>query len=139
MVEGAGPDCKVKEGVPKEEAEDIKKQLEESLHKWSDGRDDVNELLPAEVREHLRVQLHVAAPPDVEILRVLKLSLTKVNKEDSSKLQTLSANFKAKFNDDVKHTRTWGGGIMGLKTQAKLEKRRKALEEELAKKLKNQY
>ena len=30
MVEGAGPDCKVKEGVPKEEAEDIKKQLEEA-------------------------------------------------------------------------------------------------------------
>ena len=60
--------------------------------------------------------------------------LTKVNKEDSSKLQTLSANFKAKFNDDTKHTRTWGGGIMGLKTQAKLAKREKALAVELAKK-----
>ena len=30
MVEGAGPDCKVKEGIPKEEAEDVKKQLEEA-------------------------------------------------------------------------------------------------------------
>ena len=30
MVEGAGADCKVKEGIPKEEAEDIKKQLEEA-------------------------------------------------------------------------------------------------------------
>ncbi len=30
MVEGAGADCKVKEGIPKEEADDIKKQLEEA-------------------------------------------------------------------------------------------------------------
>ena len=30
MVESAGADCKVKEGIPKEEAEDIKKQLEDA-------------------------------------------------------------------------------------------------------------
>jgi large subunit ribosomal protein L7/L12 len=30
MVESAGADCKVKEGIPKEEAEDVKKQLEEA-------------------------------------------------------------------------------------------------------------
>merc|ERR1711988_1484086 len=65
--------------------------------------------------------------------------LTAVNKEDQHKLDTLKANFKAKFNDDTTHTRKWGGGIMGLKTQAKLEKRRKALEEEMAKKIANTY
>merc|ERR1711998_53443 len=65
--------------------------------------------------------------------------LTGVNKEDSHKLDTLKSNSKAKFNDDVTHTRKWGGGIMGRKTQSMLEKRAKALEEELAKKLQNQY
>lgn len=58
--------------------------------------------------------------------------LTSVNKEDESKLKTLGENFKAQFNDNVE--RKWGGGIMGLKTQAKLDKRAKALEVEEAKK-----
>jgi large subunit ribosomal protein L7Ae len=60
------------------------------------------------------------------------VALTKVNKEDESKLATLSENFTAQFNEQVE--RKWGGGVMGLKTQAKLEKRRKQLEAEKAKK-----
>lgn len=60
------------------------------------------------------------------------VALTTVNKEDESKLNTLRENFKAQFSVVE---RKWGGGIMGLKTNAKLEKRRKALEIELAKKL----
>jgi len=59
--------------------------------------------------------------------------LTTVNKDDESKLKTLSDNFRAQFNDNVE--RKWGGGIMGLKTQAKLEKRAKLLELENAKKV----
>ena len=55
-----------------------------------------------------------------------------MNKEDEGKLKSLSENFKAQFNDNVE--RKWGGGIMGLKTQAKLEKRRLQLELEEAKK-----
>jgi large subunit ribosomal protein L7Ae len=58
--------------------------------------------------------------------------LTKVNKEDESKLTTLRENFKAQFNDNPE--RKWGGGLMGLKTQAKLEKRRQQIEAEEAKK-----
>lgn len=60
------------------------------------------------------------------------VALTTVNKEDEGKLKSLSESFKTQFNDSVE--RKWGGGIMGLKTQAKLEKRRQQLEAEEAKK-----
>lgn len=60
------------------------------------------------------------------------VALTAVNKEDENKLRTLADNFKAQFNDHVE--RKWGGGVMGLKTVAKLEKRRKQIEAENAKK-----
>ena len=59
--------------------------------------------------------------------------LTAVNKEDESKLKTITDNARAQFNDVVE--RKWGGGIMGLKTQAKLTKRAQQLEAELAQKL----
>lgn len=60
------------------------------------------------------------------------VALTAVNKEDANTLQTLSTNFHAQFNENV--VKRWGGGVMGLKTQAKLEKRRKQVEMEEAKK-----
>jgi len=60
------------------------------------------------------------------------VALTKINKEDENKVKALAENFKAQFNDVVE--RKWGGGVMGLKTQAKLEKRRQQLELEEAKK-----
>jgi len=64
------------------------------------------------------------------------VALTKVNKEDESKLKTLSENFHAQFNETVE--RKWGGGLMGLKTQAKLDKRNKQIEAEKQKKLASQ-
>ena len=39
-----------------------------------------------------------------------------------------------KFNKNTELVRKWGGGIMGLKTQAKLDKRAKAVAAEEAKK-----
>ena len=57
-----------------------------------------------------------------------------MKKEDQHSLDQLRSNFKAMYNDNVAHARKWGGGIMGLKTQAKLAKREKALQAELAKK-----
>ncbi len=56
------------------------------------------------------------------------VALTTVNKEDDSKLGTLQENFRTQFNNNV--VRKWGGGQMGLKTVAKLEKRRKQVEAE---------
>lgn len=58
--------------------------------------------------------------------------LTKVNKEDEGALKKLQDNFKTQFNENVE--RKWGGGILGLKTMAKLEIRRKFLEAEKARK-----
>jgi len=60
--------------------------------------------------------------------------VTSVKKEDQHTLDTLRSNFRAQFNDNVNAVRKWGGGIMGLKTQAKLAKREKAIQAELAKK-----
>ncbi|KAJ1462141.1 50S ribosomal protein L30e-like protein [Pelagophyceae sp. CCMP2097] len=60
--------------------------------------------------------------------------LTHVKKEDQHSLDALRSNFKTQFNDNVTAVRKWGGGIMGLKTQAKLLKREKLLAAELAKK-----
>jgi large subunit ribosomal protein L7Ae len=60
------------------------------------------------------------------------VALTSVNKEDESKLKTLQDNFTAQFNDNVE--RKWGGGRMGLKTVAMLEKRAKQVALEEAKK-----
>lgn len=60
------------------------------------------------------------------------VALTAVHKEDEGKLKTLGENFHQQFNEHVE--RKWGGGIMGLKTQAALAKRKAAIEIEEAKK-----
>lgn len=60
------------------------------------------------------------------------IAVDKVATEDQSKLKTLQDNFRTQFNNNV--VRKWGGGLMGLKTVAKLEKRRQVMEKELAKK-----
>lgn len=60
------------------------------------------------------------------------VALTAVKKEDDSTLKSLAENFRVQFNDTIE--RKWGGGIMGLKTQAKLLKRDQQLAVEEAKK-----
>lgn len=55
------------------------------------------------------------------------VAVTSVHKEDEGKLKTLQDNFKAQFEHAE---RKWGGGIMGLKTQAKLAKRKFEIERE---------
>merc|ERR1712157_657870 len=61
--------------------------------------------------------------------------LVDVDKGDESQLRIISDLAKEKYNDNADLVRKWGGGIMGLKTQAKLDKRAKALAVEEAKKL----
>jgi len=63
------------------------------------------------------------------------VALTSVNKADESQLRLVCDLAKEKYNDNSDLVRRWGGGIMGLKTQAKLDKRAKALAVEEAKKL----
>jgi large subunit ribosomal protein L7Ae len=62
------------------------------------------------------------------------VALTGVNKEDAAQLDLLKSLALEKYNDNKNLVRTWGGGIMGLKTQAKLDKRAKAVAIEDAKK-----
>jgi large subunit ribosomal protein L7Ae len=49
--------------------------------------------------------------------------LTSVNQEDNKALTNLVEGFKAKFADNAQVLRTWGGGRMGAKTNARIEKR----------------
>jgi len=63
------------------------------------------------------------------------VAITGVDKGDESQLNLLADLAKEKYNNNADLVRKWGGGIMGLKTQAKLDKRAKALAVEEAKKL----
>jgi len=60
--------------------------------------------------------------------------VTGVEKADASQLDLLKNLALEKYNNNNDLVRKWGGGIMGLKTQAKLEKRAKVVAIEEAKK-----
>jgi len=62
------------------------------------------------------------------------VAITNVNKEDEAQLKLLQNLADEKFNKNAELMRKWGGGIMGLKTQAKLDKRAKAVAVDEAKK-----
>merc|ERR1711957_806134 len=55
------------------------------------------------------------------------LAFTGVNKGDTNQLTICQNLAREKYNDNMDLQRKWGGGIMGLKTQAKLDKRAKAM------------
>ena len=61
-------------------------------------------------------------------------AITGVDKADQAQLDLLKNLALEKYNNNVELVRKWGGGIMGLKTQAKLDKRAKAMAIEEAKK-----
>merc|ERR1712045_403425 len=52
------------------------------------------------------------------------VALVDVNKEDKGQLNILTDLAMSKYNNNVDLIRKWGGGVMGLKTKAKLEIRR---------------
>jgi len=62
------------------------------------------------------------------------ICLTNVNKADFSQLELLKNLAREKYNNNSDLVRKWGGGTMGLKTQAKLDKRAKQMAAEEAKK-----
>jgi large subunit ribosomal protein L7Ae len=63
------------------------------------------------------------------------LALTAVNNEDKATLSKLVDSLNAKFADNEKLSRKWGGGIMGSKSQHKTAAREKLLQIEQSKKL----
>lgn len=62
------------------------------------------------------------------------VALTGVDKGDVQQLNLLKNLANGQYNNNTDSVRKWGGGVMGLKTQAKLDKRAKAMELEEAKK-----
>ncbi len=63
------------------------------------------------------------------------VALTTVKKEDKAELETLAKNFRSQYNDNINIRRTWGGGVMGQKSQNIQAKKEKALAAEQAKKM----
>jgi len=55
------------------------------------------------------------------------VALTEVRKEDQQRLDQMVALVKAAYNDNVSDMKKYGGGELGMKTQAVLRKREKAL------------
>merc|ERR1712051_1049384 len=62
------------------------------------------------------------------------VALTGMDRCDGQQLSLLKNLAMEQYNNNVDLVRKWGGGIMGLKTQAKLDKRAKAMAVEEAKK-----
>jgi len=58
------------------------------------------------------------------------VALTEVRKEDQQKLDQIVAVVKGAFNDNVSDTKKWGGGKMGMKTEAVISRREKVLQRE---------
>jgi len=61
------------------------------------------------------------------------LALCEVHSGDKSALASLVSAIKANYNDKFEeHRRQWGGGVMGVKSQAMMAKREKALAKDFA-------
>ena len=71
----------------------------------------------------------------VHMKNAAAVCVTGVNPEDEGQLKILCNLAMEKYNDNAELSRKWGGGIMGLKTQAKLDQRAKFMAIEEAKKL----
>jgi len=62
------------------------------------------------------------------------IAVTDVNKIDMIDFNNLQNTFRANYNDNVQLSRSYGGGLMGIKNQHMMAKREKIREIELAKK-----
>jgi len=61
------------------------------------------------------------------------LAVTEVRKEDQSKLDQIVAAVRPLYNENVTDMKKWGGGIMGVKSQAVTRKRERAAAREASK------
>ena len=64
------------------------------------------------------------------------LALTRVNKEDEAKLKTIQDSAVSLFNKNSSLQKSWGGQIMGQRTEFKVERQRQQMEAERIKKQK---
>jgi len=50
--------------------------------------------------------------------------------QDKHEFSKIVESVKTSFNDNADHTRKWGGGIMGVKSQHQMKIRQKVIEKE---------
>lgn len=62
------------------------------------------------------------------------MAVTDIRKEDEAEFNLFVKNFRAAYNDNQELRRTWGGNVLGIKSQHVEEKKRKAVEAEALKK-----
>jgi len=58
------------------------------------------------------------------------VALTEPRKEDKTELANIVAIARERYNDNVEHRRQWGGGKLGIKSRAKVEKQRRIIAKE---------
>lgn len=68
-----------------------------------------------------------------EVKKEVKLFIL-ICKQDYKDLENLKTLCKKQFNDNHDLKKEWGGGKLGIKSQHKIEKQKKAVEAELAQK-----
>ncbi len=62
------------------------------------------------------------------------VAITEVRKEDEAELALYVKNFRAGFNDNQEIRKTWGGNMLGIKSQHAEDIKKKAIEAEQLKK-----
>ena len=62
------------------------------------------------------------------------LAVTKVNGGDDKAFNSLCSTFKEQYNDNADASKTWGGGVLGLRSRKAIEKREAIMRAEAAKK-----
>ena len=62
------------------------------------------------------------------------VAITEIRKEDEAEFNLYAKNFKAQFNDNTDLRRTWGGGVLGTKSQHAEDIKKRAVEAEQLKK-----
>jgi len=58
------------------------------------------------------------------------IAIPEPRKEDKTELANITAIARERYNDNVEHRRQWGGGKLGIKSRAKVEKQRRILAKE---------
>lgn len=62
------------------------------------------------------------------------VAVTDIRKEDEAEFNLFVKNFTAQFNENQEVRRTWGGNVLGIKSQHKEDLKKRALEAEALKK-----
>ena len=109
-------------------------------HRYTQGRASLRHTLVLDLLEHALLLSLVREPLHADLtiphhLLATALALTSVRSEDRHEFSQLVTAIRQQYNENAKQIeRTWGGGIMGCKSQAATAKLERAIAKEAAKK-----